>query len=84
MINTKHLLKVTAAWVSIVYAVCFAGVALFPNIRPTFMQYALHTTVDVGENVITLTTFVSGLVTWNVVAILAVGLFSYLFNRVQA
>jgi hypothetical protein len=28
MLNTKHLLKVTAAWTTIVYVVCFAGVAL--------------------------------------------------------
>lgn len=84
MINTKHLLKVTAAWISIIYVVCFAGVALFPGIRPAFMQYALHTTVNVGENVITFTTFVSGLVIWNAVAFLAVGLFAYLFNKIKA
>ncbi|OGG71251.1 hypothetical protein A3F27_00090 [Candidatus Kaiserbacteria bacterium RIFCSPHIGHO2_12_FULL_53_13] len=84
MINTNHLLKVTAAWVSIVYVVCFLGVALFPGIRPAFMYYGLHTTTNLGENVMTLTTFVSGLAVWNVVAYLAVGLFAVLFNRIKA
>mgnify|MGYP001579656066 CR=1 FL=1 len=84
MINTKHVLKVTATWVSIVYVVCFVGVALFPGIRSAFMQYGLHTTVNLGENVMTLTTFISGFVLWNVAAFLAVGLFTFLFNRINS
>ncbi|MEK7106638.1 MAG: DUF5676 family membrane protein [Patescibacteria group bacterium] len=84
MLNTKHLLKVTAAWISIVYAVCFLGVALFPGIRSAFMYYGLHTNVNLGENIVTLTTFISGLVIWNVVAYLAVGLFAVLFNKIRA
>lgn len=84
MINTTHLLKVTVAWVSIVDIACFVGVALFPGIRLAFMHYALHTTTNLGENVMTLTTFISGLVIWNVLALLAVGLFVALFNRINA
>lgn len=79
--NISHLLKVTIWWVSIVYVVCYAGVALFPGIRPTFMLYALHTTANMGENVLTVTTFISGLVIWNVIALLAVGLFARLYNH---
>lgn len=81
MINTRHLLKVTILWVSIVDIVCFAGVALIPGIRPAFMYYALHTTTSVGENVMNSTTFISGLVIWNVFALLGVGLFAWLYNR---
>ncbi len=84
MINTKHIQKVTVAWISIVWTVCYVGVLLFPNIRSTFMLYALHTTTNLGGNVMTLTTFVSGLVIWNVIALLAVSLFAYLFNRIKA
>ena len=83
MNNIKHLLKVTSAWISIVYVICFGGVALAPGIREWFMQYALHTNVSLGENVMTLTTFVTGLVIWNVVALLAVWLFAYLYNTVK-
>lgn len=84
MIDIKHVLKVAAAWISVVYAVCYAGVALFPSIRPAFMYYGLHTTTDLGENIMTLTTFISGLVIWNVVALLAVWLFATLFNKIKA
>lgn len=83
MTHTHHLLKVTMAWTSIIYAVCFGGVALFPNIRPLFMQYALHTEMSFGENIMTLASFVSGLVIWNIVALLSVGLFVVLFNKIK-
>ena len=83
MIDTKHLLKVTAAWISIVYAVCFGGVALLPGIRGWFMMNALHTNISPFENVITLGTFISGLIIWNIVALLAVWLFVFLWNSVK-
>ncbi|MDO8593712.1 MAG: DUF5676 family membrane protein [bacterium] len=84
MINTKHVLKVTATWVSIVWIVCYIGVLLFPGIRSATLYYAFHTTTSLGEDVMTLTTFISGLVIWNIVAFLAVGLFAGLFNRIKA
>lgn len=71
-------------WTSIVWTVCYLGVLLFPNIRSGFALYALHMTTSFGENVMTLTTFVSGLVIWNVIAWLAITLFAYLFNRRNA
>lgn len=45
MINTKHLFKVASAWISAVYVVCYAGVAIYPPIRGLFMRYSLHTDV---------------------------------------
>lgn len=84
MINTSHLLKVTIVWVSIVNIVCFVGVALFPGIRPAFGYYAFHTTTNLGENVMTITTFISGLVIWNITALLVVGLFAFLFNKMKS
>ena len=83
MINTKHLQKVTVQWTSIVWTVCYVGVLLFPDIRTTFALYALHMTTTFGENVMTLTTFISGLVIWNGIAWLAVRLFAYLFTRIN-
>ncbi|OGF65337.1 hypothetical protein A2Z53_02380 [Candidatus Giovannonibacteria bacterium RIFCSPHIGHO2_02_42_15] len=83
MINTNHLLKVIAAWISVVYVVCFAGVALFPNIRPTFMWYALHVNVVTGVDILTWGTFFSGLIIWNVLAVLAAWLFAALFNSIK-
>lgn len=71
-------------WTSIVWTVCYVGVLLFPGIRESFFLYGLHTTAGLGQDVMTLTTFISGLVIWNVIAYLAVGLFAMLFNRVRA
>ncbi|MEK7646844.1 MAG: DUF5676 family membrane protein [Patescibacteria group bacterium] len=83
MINTQHLLKVVAAWISIIYVICFAGVGFFPGIRPGFMRYGLHMGIDMGQNILTLGTFISGLVIWNVITLLAVGLFAFLFNKIK-
>jgi len=83
MINIQHLLKVTAVWMSVVYVVCFAGVAMMPGIRPGFMMYGLHMNINMGQNVATFTTFLSGLVIWNVIALLAVWFFAWLFNTIK-
>lgn len=83
MINIKHLLKVAAAWISIVYVVCYAGVAMFPGIRPGFMRYGLHMGVDMGQNILNFGTFISGLIIWNIIALLAVWLFATLFNSIK-
>lgn len=84
MIDTTHLLKVTAAWVSIVYVVCFAGVALYAPMRTGFMMYALHMKASgTFEGALTVTTFFSGLVIWNIVAALAVWLFAALYNGIN-
>ena len=83
VINTTHLLKVAAAWISIVYVICFVGVAMFPGIRPGFMQYGLHMGIDMGRNILNVGTFISGLVIWNIVAFLAVWLFAVLFNGIK-
>lgn len=83
MINVKHLLKVAAAWTSIVYTVCFVGVALFGGVRPGFMRYGLHMNVDTVDSVLTFGTFISGLIIWNVVTFLAVWLFASLFNGIK-
>lgn len=81
MINTNRILKVTMAWVSIVYIVCFVGVALIPSSREWFMKYALHSDATLGQSVMTFATFISGLIIWNIVATLAVWLFVALYNK---
>lgn len=75
MIDKSNAIKVAASWISVVYIVCFGGVAFFPGIREAFMKYALHTDVTVGSDIMTLTTFIGGLIIWNVIAILAVWLY---------
>ena len=83
MIDTKHLLKVASAWISIVYVVCYAGVALIPGVRQAFLLYSLNSRMPIGESVLTLGTFISGLILWNIVALLAVWLFVALWNGIK-
>lgn len=83
MVNTNRLLKVVMAWTSIVYAVCLLGVALFSNIRPDFMRYGLHMSTDMGSNILTIGTFISGLIIWNIVMVLAAWLFAALYNKIK-
>lgn len=83
MINTKHLLKVASAWISIVYLICYVGVEIFPGIRPGFMMYGLHMNAYMGSNVLNLTTLISGLIIWNIVGLFGVWLFAVLFNTIK-
>lgn len=82
MTNTTTLLKVTAVWITVVYLVCFLGVLAFPTLREWFLLYGLHVQPSPVESVMTVGTFVSGLIVWNVVAALAVYLFSLVWKKV--
>jgi hypothetical protein len=83
MINLKHLLKVSVVWTIIVYVICYAGVALLPSLRAGFMKYALHTDAVLGQNYLTVGSFIAGLIIWNVIAAIGVWLFAYLFNKIK-
>jgi len=83
MINSKHLIKVASAWVSIVYTICFVGVAIYPPSRELFMRFSLHADVSFKSDFLSFGYFVLGLVIWNIVTILAVWLFAALFNKIK-
>ena len=83
MINTTHLLKVSAAWTSVAYVICYAVVHLFPGIRSSFILYGLHMNVDTVTSVTTFGTFLSGLVIWNIIALVSVWIFAALWNGIK-
>ncbi|MDO8668988.1 MAG: DUF5676 family membrane protein [Candidatus Buchananbacteria bacterium] len=83
MINTKHLIKVSLAWTSIVYIVCYAGVVVYPPIRGLFIKYSLHADVVFKSDFFSLGYFVSGLIIWNILVMLGVWLFAALFNKIK-
>ncbi|MCR4280471.1 MAG: DUF5676 family membrane protein [Candidatus Komeilibacteria bacterium] len=83
MINTRHLLKVTAAWISIVYVICYAVVAIFPQSRDLFVRFSLHSDPAFGAEYLGVGYFISGLIVWNIVTVLAVWLFAFLFNKIK-
>ncbi|OGZ64810.1 MAG: hypothetical protein A3A98_02235 [Candidatus Staskawiczbacteria bacterium RIFCSPLOWO2_01_FULL_40_39] len=83
MINIIHLLKVTAAWTSIIYTVCYLGVAMYPPVRMMTMRYALHADINFVSGYFGLGYFISGLIIWNIIALLAVWFFAWLFNTIK-
>ena len=83
MINIKHLLKVTSVWISVVYAICYAGVAIYPPIRQLFMRYSLHADASLASDFLGIGYFISGLIIWNIVAIVNVWFFALLFNKIK-
>lgn len=83
MLNTVRLVKAGMLWMTISYLVCYFGVALFPDLRSTFMLYALHTSVDVGKNALSLTNFAVGLIVWNLITGAGVWLFGMLYNWIK-
>lgn len=83
MINTTKVIKVSMLWISITYVICYIGVALIPEIRQQFMLYALHTSVDTGENILSITNFITGLILWNLITGFGIWLFAVLFNKIK-
>ena len=83
MINTKHLIKVGSAWISITYIICFAGVALWPSLRAGFMRYALHAEVAFSQSFISFSNFIIGFIIWNIIALAGLWLFAFLFNKIK-
>lgn len=83
MINIKHLLKVTLIWTSVVYAICYFGVAIYPPVRIMTMRYAMHADVNFVSGYFGLEYFISGLIIWNLITLLGVWFFAFLFNTIK-
>lgn len=83
MIKTKHLLKVSSIWISIVYTICYLGVAIYPPVRDLFMKYSLHTDVAFKSDFFSFGYFIAGLIIWNIVTIAGVWLFATLYNKMK-
>lgn len=83
MLNLRHILKVSMVWVSLLYVICVVGTALFPQLRTGFIRYALHGDVAFQKTAITIGSFIAGLVWWNVIAIIYIGLFVVLYNKMK-
>lgn len=83
MININHLLKVVSAWTSIIYAICYLGVASYPPVRMMTMRYAMHADATFTSSYFGFGYFISGLIIWNVVAIFCAWLFAFLFNTIK-
>lgn len=71
------------AWTTVLYIVCYAVVALWPESRNLFMQYGLHSNFDMGTQNLGVTPFISGLIIWNIVDVISVWLFVALYKAIK-
>lgn len=83
MINTKHLIKVASVWISIMYIICYMGVAVYPQSRTLFMKYSLHYDAVFQSSFFSFGYFISGLLIWNIVIIAGAWLFAFIFNKIK-
>lgn len=83
MFDTKRYAKIAIAWTTVAYVVCYLVVMFYPPVRSAFFLYALHAEIPFTASVFTSATFIGGLVWWNVLALLSVWLWSFLYNRIK-
>jgi len=84
MINLTRLLKVAVAWTSIAYTACYLVVWFFPGARELFLTTALHAIVPVTSGPFTIGTYVIGLIVWDLLVVVGVWLFVYLWNTIRS
>lgn len=78
MISTTRAVKIATAWMAIVYVICYVVVMIFPGTRELLLEYSFHFQVDVGESILSLSTFIWGLIIWVVIAAVGAWLFAVL------
>lgn len=81
--NTLRAIKISLAWISIAWTVCYLAFGLIPGLGPKAMPYILHMNVPM-ENIFTIGNFVIGLITWNVIVGVGVALAGLLGNIIKA
>ncbi|HEV2387060.1 MAG TPA: DUF5676 family membrane protein [Candidatus Acidoferrales bacterium] len=85
MSDIKRSVAIGALWITIVWAVCFSAVALFPSLTTRSIEVALHMQVNSPlQNTLTVRSFIAGLIWWNVTAFFGVGLFKLLDASIKA
>lgn len=80
--NTARVVKISLAWISIVWTVCYLALGLIPGLAPAAMRYALHMNVPM-ENIFTIANFIVGLILWNVIVVAGVALAGLLGNYIK-
>lgn len=80
--STTRAIKISLAWISIVWIACYLAFGLIPGLGPTAMPYILHMNVPM-ENIFTIGNFIVGLILWNIVVAAGVALAGLLSNYIK-
>ena len=80
--NTTRAIKISLAWISIAWIVCYLAFGLIPGLGRVAMPYILHMNVPM-ENIFTIGNFIVGLVVWNIIVAAGVALAGLLSNFIK-
>jgi hypothetical protein len=81
--NTIRALKIGAAWITIVWVVCYLIFGLIPGLGPATAPFILHMNMGPMENIFTVGNFISGLVVWNIIVAAGIALAGLLSNYIK-
>lgn len=77
--STMRVIKISVAWVTIAWIVCYLAFGLIPGLGPTVMPYLLHTNMPM-QNIFSFDNFIAGLILWNLIVVACVALAGLLAN----
>jgi len=83
MLSSARVVKTSVVWMTIVYVLCFAIVAMWPGIMGSWMMYSFHSQFEMGPTMMTGGSFFYGLIIWDVLAAFGAWLFVTLYNSFE-
>ena len=82
-INSARVVKTSVVWMTIVYVLCFVVVSMWPGIMGSGMMSSFHAQFNMGPAVMTGSSFVYGLILWDILAAFGAWLFVALYNNFE-
>ena len=83
MLNGAKIAKVTLLWATIVYLVCVLIAWILPSVYTLGAKNMVHFGMTVSAPTLTLAGVIQGLIIWNVLAVVMVWLFVWLYNKTK-
>lgn len=83
MLNGAKIAKVTFVWATIVYLVCVLLAWLLPSVYMWGARNMVHFGMVTDAPTMTLAGVIQGLIIWDVVAVVILWLFVWLYNRLK-
>lgn len=81
--NTARAIKVGAAWITIVWLICYLVFGLVPGLGLVALPYFIHMKVGATENIFTIGNFIVGLILWNVIVAAGIALAGLLSKYIR-
>ena len=83
MLSNAKIAKVTLVWATIVYLACVLIAWVLPSVYTWGAKNMVHFGMTVDAPTLSLAGVIQGLIIWDVVAVVMVGLFVLLYNKLK-